>query len=397
MTRRRGFRPGDWESVAGRLDEILCAHGGEDPLEAALALVVAKLEHEAAGHERPFLDPRGALAEQRRLLESAARRWPGVFDVAPSVALGELALERCAAVLRELELSADGLAGLDALFEVLVHGAHKGEKGQYFTPRYVARELAAMLAPRPGERVVDPACGSACLLRQALAFEPRCQAWGFDVDARAARIGRAAIALSGHPPERLRVCDSLARGAVGAQASIEATMRAEAPGFGGFDLVLTNPPFAGDVGASYARGYELARLGHGERDVLFLERALELLRPGGRLAVVLPHNKLGGAAFAELRAWLLERMRVVAVVGLGRNTFRPHTGQKTCVLFGVRRRARGEVPPDEPILFALSERDGKDARGRVLRRQGGEVDHDLAELVDEVARRMRDAAEELAR
>ena len=162
MTRRRGFRPGDWESVAGRLDEILCAHGGDDPLGVALELVVAKLEHEAARPERVFVDPDADEAPRdqvRRLLESASRRWPGVLDAART-GIDERALERCAAVLREVELSADGLAGLDALFEVLVHSAHKGEKGQYFTPRHVARELAAMLAPKPGERIVDPACGS---------------------------------------------------------------------------------------------------------------------------------------------------------------------------------------------------------------------------------------------
>jgi type I restriction enzyme M protein len=394
MTRRRGFRQGDWESVAGRLDEILCAHGGDDPLGVALELVVAKLEHEAARHETVFLDPRAdeaPLAQERRLLEAAACRWPGVVEHART-AIDELALERCAAVLREVELSADDLAGLDALFEVLVHSAHKGEKGQYFTPRHVARELAAMLAPRPGERIVDPACGSAGLVRQALAIEPRCEAWGFDVDARATRIGRAALAVIGAPPSRIGVCDSLARG------GIEATMRAHAPRYDGFDIVITNPPFAGDVGRAYARGYELARAGHTERDVLFLERALELLRPGGRLGIVLPHNKLGGSSFEGLRSWLLERLRVVAVVGLGRNTFKPHTGQKTCVLFGIKRPSLGQQAASEEILFALSERDGKDARGRLRRRADGVgVDHDLPELVDEVARRMERASEELSR
>jgi type I restriction enzyme M protein len=386
--------------VAGRLDEILCAHGGDDPLEAALALVVAKLEHEAAGHEGGFLDPRrgAALAQQQRLLEAAARRWPGVFDEPPSARLDGLVLERCASVLRGIELSADGLAGLDALFEVLVHSAHKGEKGQYFTPRHVARELAAMLALEPGERVVDPACGSAGLLRQALAVEPRCEVWGFDVDARAARIGRAAIAMADRPASRVSVCDSLARARGRASGTIEDTMQTAYPGFGGFDVVLTNPPFAGDVGRSYARDYELARAGHGERDVLFLERSIALLRPAGRLGIVLPHNKLGGAAFAGLRAWLLERVRVVAVVGLGRNTFKPHTGQKTCVLFGIKRPAPARRAPDEEILFALSERDGKDARGRVQHRaDGGGVDHDLPALVGEVEPRMRRAARELSR
>jgi len=147
--------------------------------------------------------------------------------------------------------------------------------------------------------------------------------------------------------------------------------------------VLTNPPFAGDVGDAYGEHYELARGRRVERDVLFIERCVSLLRPGGRFAIVLPHNKVGGDAWAFVRAWLLERTQVVAVLGLGRNTFQPHTSQKACVVIG-QKRARPvalEAARDEEIVFFLGERDGKDHRGRVVRGADGAVDHDLAEAV----------------
>ena len=100
-----------------------------------------------------------------------------------------------------------------------------------------------------------------------------------------------------------------------------------------------------------------------ERDVLFLERCVQLLRPGGRLGIVLPHNKFGGASWSYLREWLIKRVRVVAVIGLDRNAFLPHTHQKTSILFGVKRQKTIRQPEDEPILFTISESSGKDSAG----------------------------------
>jgi type I restriction enzyme M protein len=165
-------------------------------------------------------------------------------------------------------------------------------------------------------------------------------------------------------------------------------MRAQEPRFRGFDVVLTNPPFAGDVGSDYSDAYELARGHRVERDVLFLERCVELLKPHGRLAIVLPHNKVGAEQWAYLRSWLLERVAIVAVLGLGRNTFRPHTSQKVCVVIGCKRPKPTRQFRDEEILFFISERDGKDHRGRlVYELDGAAIDHDVAQATPLVRRR----------
>lgn len=70
-----------------------------------------------------------------------------------------------------------------------------------------------------------------------------------------------------------------------------------------------------------------------ERDVLFIERILRMLRPGGRAAVVLPQGKFNNSSLAFIREWILKKARLLAVVGLHPNTFKPHTGTKTSVLF----------------------------------------------------------------
>ncbi len=158
----------------------------------------------------------------------------------------------------------------------------------------------------------------------------------------------------------------------------------------GFDVILTNPPFAGDVREkhlleSYTLGKGQSRI---ERDVLFLERCVQLLRPGGRMAIVLPHNKYAAAAFTETRKWLFRKARVLGVVGLGRHTFLPHTHQKASILFLQKLERESQAKDDYSVFFAVSEHDGKDSKGQpTMRSDGSEgsawdrVDHDFAEIV----------------
>lgn len=387
MAKRHAHRAGDWSSVAVRLDEIISAHTGQDPFEEALTLLVARLAYERGGRRGPFIkEARTAAARIDALVTAAARRWPGILDSGEPgrrTHLSGAELARCAAVLDDVSLVADDMVGLDAIFEHITTRVAKGAKGQFFTPRHVIASIVRMLCPTSGEHVIDPACGSGGFLTHALAHCASARVHGFDLDPRAIRVARVML----HGRGSAECLDSLGTGSwVASERDRDAIRRyRKSP----FDLVLTNPPFAGDVGGAYRDQYELARAGRRiERDVLFIERCVDLLRPGGRFAIVLPHNKVGGDAWSFVRAWLLERAHVVAVIGLGRNTFQPHTSQKACVVIGVKRERPVPLAAarTEDIVFFLSERDGKDVRGRVVRRADGAVDHDLDEAVPLVRR-----------
>ncbi|HUQ04814.1 MAG TPA: N-6 DNA methylase [Kofleriaceae bacterium] len=392
MAKRHVHRAGDWSSVAVRLDEIISAHTGQDPFEEALTLLVARLAYERGGRRGAFInDARGAVTRVDGLVAAAAKRWPGILGTGEPdrrTHLSGAELVRCAAVLDDVSLLADDLVGLDAIFEHITTRVAKGAKGQFFTPRHVIRAIVAMLAPAAGEHIVDPACGSAGFLTHALAACPAAHVHGFDLDPRAVRVARVML----HGRGLATIADSLGTGS-GVASTLDRS-RISPQRQSTFDLVLTNPPFAGDVGDAYRDRYELARAGRRvERDVLFIERCIELLRPGGRFAIVLPHNKVGGDAWAFVRAWLLERAQVAAVIGLGRNTFQPHTSIKACVVIGVKRARPVSLAAArvEDILFFLSERAGKDVRGRLVRRADGAVDHDLDEAVPLVRRALESA------
>ncbi|MCM8782120.1 MAG: SAM-dependent methyltransferase, partial [Candidatus Omnitrophica bacterium] len=106
-----------------------------------------------------------------------------------------------------------------------------------------------------------------------------------------------------------------------------------------FDILMTNPPFAGTVKErEILRLYELAEkngklVNKVGRHILFLERSLDFVRPGGRMAIVLPQGLLNNTNAEYIRRFVIDEAKILAVVGLHGNTFKPHTGTKTSVLF----------------------------------------------------------------
>jgi len=169
-----------------------------------------------------------------------------------------------------------------------------------------------------------------------------------------------------------------------------------------FDILLSNPPFAGEIHeASLLREYELAKNEKGklrnkmERHILFIERSLDLIKPGGRATIVLPQGVLNNTNMEYVRDFLLEKARILAVVGLHGNTFKPHTGTKTSILF-LKKWAEKEKPlADYPIFMAVSKKSGKDNSGDYIYKkdksgavlfspQGKKyLDHDLDQIAEE--------------
>ena len=112
------------------------------------------------------------------------------------------------------------------------------------------------------------------------------------------------------------------------------------------------------------------------RDILFIERNLQFLKPGGRMAVVLPQGRFNNVSDKALREYIAEHGRILAVVGLHGNVFKPHTGTKTSVLFIQKWNddpAKGPLCPkkdDYPIFFATMREPSKDNSGDKIYRAG---------------------------
>jgi len=146
-------------------------------------------------------------------------------------------------------------------------------------------------------------------------------------------------------------------------------------GLGSFDLIMTNPPFAGDVNSSsgYLGYYELARdkkqktRPKQSRDVLFIEKNLRLLAPGGRAAIVLPQGRFNNSSDKEVREYIAKHCRILGVVGLHGNSFKPYTGTKTSVL--MVQKWHDDLCPlrdNYPIFFASNTQPIKNNSGEYI-------------------------------
>lgn len=151
-------------------DEVL-ANAGVDVFEEVFKLIFAKLYDEIACYQKRkgqkilrFRNSNTAAqlkANIQALFDDAKEEWEGVFSPDEKIKLNPDHLQVCVGSLEEWKLFNSNLDVVDEAFEYLVNKSSKGEKGQYFTPRWVIDMCVKMMNPSENETVVDTACGSA--------------------------------------------------------------------------------------------------------------------------------------------------------------------------------------------------------------------------------------------
>lgn len=380
--------------------------------------------------------------KMQKLFDQAKEQWEGVFSQDSSFELSDSHLAVCVSSLQDIKLFNSNLLVVDEAFEYLVSKSAKGEKGQYFTPRHVIDMCVQMLNPQSGEYMIDTASGSCGfpvhtifkltghLFNNAGVDEKEkenvLKVFGIDFDKKAVRVARTLNLIAGDGETNVLHLNTLDFerweertdkdkkwiNTYGKGFERLEALRTEAGSNKkfNFDMVMANPPFAGDIKESrILHQYDLGFKADGKkaknkvgRDILFIERNLDFLKPGGRMAVVLPQGRFNNTSDKHIREFIAERARILAIIGLHGNTFKPHTGTKTSVLF-LQKWDKKLCPKkdDYPIFFAVSEKGGKDNSGDYvyLKNENGQdkldqnghliVEHDLhnhgGELPDGVA------------
>lgn len=312
----------------------------------------------------------------------------------------------------------DGSAAQDIMgdtFEYLLSEmATAGKNGQFRTPRHLIRFMVELLDPEPGQRVIDPAAGTGgflfsaqqYLMRKYSAQENLVLEWdgtphrtdgaaatpdqykaihqgsnfvGLDNDRTMARIGWMNLVLHDVTDPHLLQGDSLSKRE--GKDNIKQLLESET-----YDFVLANPPFTGtvDSGDLEPDSVLFPRIGGGGKkkdesitnksELLFLWLMLDLLRVGGRCAVIIPEGVLFGNtdAHIRLRRELLTEHVVEGVISLPGGVFQPYTGVKTSILIFRKETKRDEkqtftganAPRTEYVWFYEVEEDGytKDAK-----------------------------------
>ena len=316
------------------------------------------------------------------LFEKAQKKWVGIFPTDTKFDLGASDVKIVVNYLENVKLFNSNLDVLDDAFEYLMSKSQKAEKGQFFTPRYVIDMCVKMMNPTEHDSMIDTASGS-CGFPMHTIFHvwnnmnpekhnfvntKRSQretdyvnekVFAIDFSEICVRVGKMLNIIAGDGKTNVLELNTLDYNVWNSskylqkpgwpQKYIEGFHRLE--GYANkdekgtyrkydFDLVLANPPFAGDrtdpkVIGLYSLGFnEKGKIKNNiGRDILFIERNLNFLKPGGRMGVVLPQGDFNNQSEKYLRDFIAEKCRILAVVGLHPNTFLQHTGTKTSVLF----------------------------------------------------------------
>ena len=357
-----------------------------------------------------------------------------VFDGNEQIMLSDRGLAFVASELAKYSFLDATVDVKGTAYETIVSNTLKQEAGQFFTPRNIIKCMVEMLDPDQNCRVLDPACGSGGFLVMVLDhvrhkivrnFYPELDdlhleaklnsaevddavreyaekmIFGFDFDPDLKKAARMNMVMAGDGHSNIYNINSLdypfgskpdvphIAEAVNESIkySVDKNFHFETPknnAQGKFDMVFTNPPFGTkvEVDQEIAARYELNSKAP---EVLFIEACYNFLKPGGKMAIVLPDGILGNPNTESVRLWILHHFKLLASVDLPVETFLPQVGVQASLLFlFLQKKTDAEmlVPiedEDYDVFMAIVEQVGKDRRGVPVY----EKDDDGAEILFE--------------
>ena len=389
-------------------------------------------------------DPDGQKAIRERvtqLVDEVAEKYKNtVFrDNPPRITLSDRALAFIVGELAKYDLGRTPLDAKGAAYQELVKHNIRGDRGQYFTPRGPVDLMVDMLNPLPTEKVMDPACGTGGFLVSTLkhidkglhelanveageestddflSIQDRLthyvehNLFGADFDPFLVRAAQMNVLMASNGQASVFNMNSLEFPAGHLPGVEDAHGKAA---LGTMDVVMTNPPFGSNIpitSPNILSDYELARVWERTEDggfrntgrlqgsvapeVLFIERCLDWLKPGGRMGIVLPDGILGNPGDEYIRWWILRHCWVLGSVDLPVEVFivEANVNILTSLLF-LKKKTQQEIQAEDlgaaadyPVFMAVAEKVGFDRRGNTLFRKSP----DGEEIVEEVEHRER--------
>ena len=299
-------------------------------------------------------------------------------------------------------------------FQVFISRHQRGDRGEFFTPHPVVRLAVEMIDPKPSEQVIDPACGSGGFLIETIAHV----LGNNSTSEKAGYIRKCIRGIEFNPDIAASAMVRLAfEGGSGKEISCRNALVEGDEENELFDVVLTNPPF-GSKGKirenDILERYTLARkwrrfdggswnsthmvMGGQSPEILFIEKCMKILRPGGRMAIVLPDGLLQNVSSSYVRSWLLRNSKVLAVISIPQEAFIPYgTGIKTSLLL----LQKNPVSDDCLCFMARMQRLGYDVKGQpvykrnkqgkaCIDRQGNMIVDDDVKIIAENYHRLRE-------
>lgn len=433
-------------------------HGNEGmPKDAAfwqfLYLIFAKMQDERSSrmNRRFFADPRepyNAEGQQKireriiPLFNSVKKDHPEIFKGDEQITLSDRALSFMVSELGRYEFTRAEIDAKGAAYQEIVGTNLRGDRGQYFTPRGPIKLMVEMLDPKPHEKVLDPACGTGGFLvatldhiraqiesgldsaktedldviQKALSEYATTKLYGADFDPFLVRATTMNVVMnsSGEATPKIYNINSLEFPEGHLSGTAEA---AEKIRLGSMDVLLANPPFGNNIPVTdknILMHYDLAHQWKKQEDgsfantgtlqstvspeVLFVERCIKWVKPGGRLGLVLPDGILGNPGDEYIRWWIMQHAYVLASVDLPVETFivEANVNILTSLLL-LKRKTEAErneemfaqEPYEYPVFMAVAEKVGFDRRGNTLYKRHPDGEEIIEEYEEEQDVRVR--------
>lgn len=349
-------------------------------------------------HELHRNDPVEFATECRKIFSKVRSAYPELFDTTSELLLDPTSLMFVMGKLLSISLiNAERDAVADA-FEVFIGDKIRGQEGQFFTPRNAVQLLVSCIEPSLSDIVLDPACGAGGFLSATvqkfladgaslsqISDFVRNRLFGIDKDQYLARLARTHVALLCGEIPNVACADSLTWRSNGE------TSLSDWPSIGEYDIILTNPPFGSNIIAASQEvlaNYELARKWRMDQktgryvatsalqrrvppQVLFVERCIQLLKPGGRLGIVVPESLISSAKYKYVVDFITDKCTIEMVAGMPEELFKTSgksgTHTKTSLLILVKKKKNAhDINRDKYIFMAEARWCGHDSRGRPI-------------------------------
>jgi len=385
--------------------------------------------------ERNYKDGQASVYNRiSKIFEEVKKKNAQIFDENDTIKLSPRTLTFLVAELQKYALLNTNIDIKGKAYEEIVGANLRGDRGEFFTPRNVMKMAVDMINPKDNEKVLDSSCGTGGFVVTAMnkvierlrerfeelygekaswsneiqkAYNEKISEtakenfFGFDINPDLVKATKMNMVMnndgSGNilqmntllPPQEW---DDKTKTHLAEALHIQKKTIKNHTTIGFFDVIVTNPPFGSKIPIRDTQVLEQFDLGHiWQKDEngnwhqtarlqssvppeqLFIERILQLLKEGGRTAIVLPDSILGSPGLEYIRYWLIKKTRIIASVDLHADAFQPHNGTQCSILF-LQKKTQKEIDDEEKsgqiidynIFMTMIDHIGHDKRGNII-------------------------------
>lgn len=413
------------------------------------------IEFFTTSKERNYKDGQASVYKRiSKIFEEVKKRHGQIFEENDVIKLHPRTVTYLTAELQKYALLTTDIDIKGKAYEELVGSNLRGDRGEFFTPRNVMKMAVAMINPKDTEKVLDSSCGTGGFVVTAMnvvidRIKKRLEeqygekaGWnadilsvynqkiseiaaenyfGFDINPDLVKSTKMNMVMNNDGSGNILQLNSLlppqeweeeTKKILAKALGVNADAIRNHKSLGYFDVIVTNPPFGSKIpikDQQILEQFELAFIWNKDDngnwfktdrlqssvppEQLFIERIIQLLKEGGRTAIVLPDSILGAPGLEYLRYWLIKQTKIIASVDLHADAFQPRNGTQCSILF-LQKKTKAEITEEEKsreiidyeIFMTMIDHIGHDKRGsKIFKRdeKGDVIMLEVEELIRE--------------